>query len=129
MQGRFRKGAAVVEFAVVLPLLVLLIFGGIEGASAIQLRSALQNACRESARHSITPQATLESCQEIANQSLVASRVRSSQVSVYPDPAQAQSGTLLSTTVTAGFGENSWTSGFFFLQSANISATLVVRKE
>ncbi|MEM6779880.1 MAG: TadE family protein [Planctomycetota bacterium] len=48
-----RRGAAVVEFAVCLPILVLLIFGSIEAASMIFLKQSLNVAAYEAAREAI----------------------------------------------------------------------------
>jgi Flp pilus assembly protein TadG len=47
------KGAAVVEFAVILPLLLLLIFGMIEFGFLIYNKAMITNASREAARNGI----------------------------------------------------------------------------
>ncbi len=47
---RNRKGAAAVEFAVVLPLLVMLVFGIIEFSVALFDKAVITNASREGAR-------------------------------------------------------------------------------
>ena len=49
-----QKGAAIVEFAIVLPLLVLLVFGIIEFGILLYNQSVITNASREGARAGIT---------------------------------------------------------------------------
>jgi len=44
---RKTRGAAVIEFAVCLPLIVLIVFGGIEAASMLFLRQTLVQAAYE----------------------------------------------------------------------------------
>ena len=44
------RGAAAVEFALIVPALVTLIFGSIEFGLAIEVRTAVQNAAREGVR-------------------------------------------------------------------------------
>lgn len=48
-----RRGAAAVEFAVCLPLLVLLVFGSIEASSMIFLKQTLNLAAYEATREAI----------------------------------------------------------------------------
>ncbi len=124
-----RKGIAAVEFAIVAPIVFLLIFGGIEAASVIQLRSSIQNAARECARHSITPNATTESCQTLAASSFQVSRLRGASVSLSPNPTNAKAGTLISVTAVAPYGSNSWGTGFIFRSSYEIRASVAMRKE
>lgn len=51
-----QKGAAAVEFAIVLPLLVLLVFGSIEFGLLLYNKQVITNAGREGARRAITGQ-------------------------------------------------------------------------
>ncbi|MBG0775512.1 MAG: pilus assembly protein [Desulfovibrionaceae bacterium] len=48
--GEGREGLAAVEFALVLPLFVVLLFVLVEGANALAMRQALVSASREAAR-------------------------------------------------------------------------------
>ncbi len=48
--GRFRSGLAVVEFAVCLPILVIIVFGSIEACNAVYLKQAVTAAAYEAAR-------------------------------------------------------------------------------
>jgi Flp pilus assembly protein TadG len=59
------KGASVVEFAVVFPLLLLLLFGIIEFSLILFDKAMLTNACREGARAGIVSQTPRRSEAEI----------------------------------------------------------------
>jgi len=56
--GEERRGAAIVEMAVVLPLFVLLVFGMIEFGRALMVSQLLTNAAREAARVAVSNGAT-----------------------------------------------------------------------
>jgi Flp pilus assembly protein TadG len=53
MNLRKQKGAALVEFAVILPLLFLLLFGIVEFSLLLYNQQVITNACREGARAGI----------------------------------------------------------------------------
>ena len=53
MPGRGQEGAAAVEFALLLPLLVLLLFGFIQFGVAFNTRIQATNAAREAARQAV----------------------------------------------------------------------------
>lgn len=61
-----RRGAAAVEFAVCLPILVLLIFGSIEASSMIFLKQSLNVAAYEAAREAIRNGRTNANAQAMA---------------------------------------------------------------
>ena len=57
---RPRRGAAVLEAALVLPLLMILIFGGIEFGYAFFVKHSLQNAARSGARAGVVADSNAE---------------------------------------------------------------------
>lgn len=64
------KGASAVEFALVLPLLLTLLFGTIEFGLLMYNKAVLTNACREGARFGIlqeTPRKTKEEIETVVN--------------------------------------------------------------
>lgn len=67
-----RRGAAVVEFAIIFPLLIILLFGMIDFGRAFFLRNNLVSAAREGARAGAT---MTNPCGEVAT---IRARVRSS---------------------------------------------------
>jgi hypothetical protein len=62
---RKRKGQGLVEFALVLPILLLILLGIIEAALVIQGHLAVQHAAREAARFAITYQPEQGACMDL----------------------------------------------------------------
>ena len=108
MQRRFHdseRGAAAVEFALILPLLILLVFGIVQFSIAYNRAQGLHAAAREGARLASLPQST---------QGDITSRVTSSlsgvplqgapSVSITPSatrPCQNRSGQTVTVTILA----------------------------
>jgi Flp pilus assembly protein TadG len=108
MSRRFQdreRGAAAVEFALILPLLILLVFGIVQFSIAYNRAQGLHAAAREGARLASLPQTT---------QSAISARVASAlsgvplsgspSISVSPSstkPCQNRSGQTVTVTVTA----------------------------
>ena len=124
-----RQGVAAVEFAMVLPVIVLVLFGVLELACMIHVQSALLNASREGARHAITRRATRASVTEICQQSLQHAAVKHATVSVSPDPATAPPGTLINVRASADYLANSWLPGSGFFRGTHLSNEVTMRKE
>ena len=70
-QAKKRSGVAAVEFAVCLPVLVILVFGSIEASSFIFLKQSLNVAAyectREAARNDSTTQSAIDQATNILN--------------------------------------------------------------
>jgi Flp pilus assembly protein TadG len=62
-----RRGAHIVEMALVLPILIMIVFGIIEFARANQIRQTVKQAAYEGARVGITADATVAAVQSQAN--------------------------------------------------------------
>ncbi len=92
--GRRRRGAAIVEFAVVLPLLLVLLFGIIDFGWIFMVRQTLTNAAREGCRVAVLQTATSEQ---------VANRVRSVM-----EPTGYAEGTDWTLTTSAIDAEVQW---------------------
>jgi Flp pilus assembly protein TadG len=60
-----QRGAAAVEFAIILPLLILLIFGTIEFSLLLFNKQVITNAAREGARKAVILKSPRESNEEI----------------------------------------------------------------
>ena len=65
-----RRGAAMVEFAIVLPMLLLMILGIIEMGRVMMLNQITTNACREASRRAIIPGMTSIHVRGVVNQYL-----------------------------------------------------------
>ena len=79
-----RRGAVTVEFALVVPILFLFVFGIIESARLNMLRNSLENAAYEGARRGIIPGATAADAKVEAERVLDAVNVGNASVAVSP---------------------------------------------
>lgn len=77
-----RSGAAAVELAISLPVLVMLLFGTIETCTMIFLQQSLEIAAYEGARVAILPKVQASDVEATVNQILSARRVNSARVGV-----------------------------------------------
>ena len=82
-QGRGRrKGAAVVEFAIVAPVLFLLVFGMIEYGRMLMVQQTLTNASREGARKGILVNSTSSEVTSTVNSYLASASISGATVTL-----------------------------------------------
>ena len=124
-----RRGVAAVEFAVCLPVILLLVFGSIEASSFIFLRQSLNVAAYEGAREAIRVGATNSDATESVDNILTSRRVRDFRVS-FPNGESgiAQRGEEIVIEVTAPTSPNSPLAGQF-VANRNLTARVVMVKE
>lgn len=91
---KLRKGAHTVEFALVLPIMLLLFGAGIEFARMNLLRHLAENASYEAARHIIVPGATVKEAEAKANAILSVMGVKGATLTVSPNPVLETTGTV-----------------------------------
>lgn len=126
---RNRRGVAVVEFAVCLPLILLIMLGSIEAANMLFLRQALVQASYEGVKAAIKPESDNAKVVEIAN--LVAAGRRIEQFNVETVPADVSSvpqGELIRVRTSAPVNSNSFISGTVF-RNLTMDAEAVMVKE
>ncbi len=103
------RGAAVVEFALVLPVLIILLLGMVEFARVFNVQISLSNAAREGARTmAIENDATIARDSAVAAAPSVNPAVSAGQITVAPSPC-AEGDTV---TVTIDYSVDLLT-GFF----------------
>jgi Flp pilus assembly protein TadG len=135
-----RRGTAAVEFAVVAPLLMLLVFGMVEYGRLVMVQQVLTNASREGARTAILAGSNADSVQrlvvdycEAAGVRIVPSDVQiQSAERVTLDPAVAVPGVPVRVVVGGDFRDVSWLPVSAFLgdrMDRRLSAETVMRKE
>jgi len=99
-QRNHERGAAAVEFALVLPVLLLLVFGMLEFSRAYNVQISLTNAAREGARvMAIHNDATLATNAAIAAAAPSVS-LTVGQVTVSPSSCSANPGATVKATIT-----------------------------
>jgi Flp pilus assembly protein TadG len=125
-----RQGAAVVEFAVVAPVLVLLVFGMVEFGRMVMVQQVLTNAAREGARVGVLDDSTVADVQTTVNNYLAGGGVKGATVTVSPNPlSSAGYGAPVTVTVSVPFSQVSWLPSPMFLKTTTMSASTAMRRE
>ena len=126
---RRRRGVAAVEFAVCLPMIVLLVFGAIEASSFIFLKQSLAVAAYEGAREAARSTSTTGDATDRAENILTSRTVNDFQIE-FPngDVASMQRGEKLICEVTAPTQSNSPLAGQFVTNRV-LTARVVMVKE
>lgn len=111
---RWRPGNAIIEAALVLPILLSLSFGTVEFAHFFYIKHTLQGAARDGARTAIIPSATATSVQNAIGNSMNAAGLPPAKYTVdirnpvtdqVVDVATVESGTAIKVTVTCVWSE------------------------
>jgi len=127
---RNRRGATVVEFAVVSPLLFLLILAMFEFGRLMMVEQILTNAAREGARRGILEQTTAEDVHTIVTNYLTNTSISGATVAVSPsDFRQVGFGDPVTVTVSVPFDQVTWLPGAWFLGGTNLWAESSMRGE
>ena len=127
---RNRRGAAVVEFAIVAPVFFLLVFGMIEYGRMVMVQQVLTNASREGARRAVldgVADADVISTVDtyLTNASISgATTTVTTTAPVPPDVAESRT-----VTVTVPFTQVSWLPSPMFLGSTTLRASSTMRRE
>ena len=124
-----RAGTAVVESAILLPLLVLVTFASIEACNFLYLKQSLTLAAFEGAMIATGSQGTSEDAAERCAEVLVARDVIEHDVSVVPDvDAATEASTPVSVTVTSPASGYSIGPAWFFAGKTVSAKVTMVRK-
>lgn len=124
-----RRGVAAAEFAVCLPVMVLLVLGMIETCSMVFLKQSLSVAAYEGAHVAVKPGATSAEVRATCEGILRDRRVNDATVQVTPnDIPSTPQGDYMEVRITAPSNRNSVLPLRFF-RGATIDAAAVVMKE
>jgi Flp pilus assembly protein TadG len=129
IRSALRRGAAVAEFAVIAPVFFMMIIGFVEFGRALMVEQVLVNASRVGARQAITAGATTTTVTNTVEDYAEAVSVSDVTASVSPNPADAETGQLITVTVSVGFDSVSWLPAPWFLEGKTLSASSTMRKE
>ncbi len=131
-RGPDRRGAAVVEFAFVAPVLFLLIFGMIEYGRMVMVQQVLTNAAREGARLAVLDGTTGAEVKTSVVNYLTSAGIAAADTDVTVNPAEPNSagaGESVTVTVSKSFNEVSWMPSPMFLGGKTLQAVAVMRRE
>ncbi|MEZ6144581.1 MAG: TadE/TadG family type IV pilus assembly protein [Planctomycetaceae bacterium] len=120
-----RKGLALVEFAIFLPIVAALVFGAIETANMIYLRQGLTMTAYEVARSVSSHGGVQADAVARGQQVLAARRITGASITVTPTiDSTTPPGTLVTVTVTASADANAISPQWFF-QGFTLSKSVV----
>lgn len=103
-RSQTRRGAAVVEFAITVPVALLLLFAGMEASATYMMYNSLENASYEGARRGIIPGASSAAIRSECLSMLSAARVTSPLVSVSPETITDDTQQVIVTTSASASG-------------------------
>lgn len=129
-QARERRGAALVEFAMVAPVFFLFMVGAIEFGRAIMVQEVLTDASREGARVGILDGSTTSEVTAAANSYLSAMNVSGATVTVSPqNPGSSPSGTQVTVAVSVPYNSVTWVPAPWFLGGATLTASTAMQRQ
>jgi len=127
-----RHGAAAVEFALVAPLFILMVFGILEYGRMVMVQQVLTNAVREGARAAVLDGATIAGVRTSVNNYLTQASVPAATVNVNDgvEPSALQQGAPVTVTAQLAFGQVSWLpSPMYISKTRQLQASCVMRRE
>ncbi len=125
-----RRGVAAVEFAVVAPVLFLLVAGIIEFGRAMMVESILANAAQRSARVGVLNGAQTSDVSSTINSELATGGISGATTVVTPDPpSKAYTGQDVTVAVSVKFSQVSWLPLPWFLKNTTLRSTATLQRE
>lgn len=125
-----RRGAAVVEFAVVAPVLILLLLGMIECGRMIMVQQVLTTAAREGARTATIEGNSSSEAVDAVKSFLAGAGVKGSSVTVTPsNTGSIAHGQPITVSVSVPFTEVSWLPKPFFFGNITLNSAATMRRE
>ncbi len=131
-----RRGAAVVEFAVVAPVFILLVFGMIEFGRAVMVQQVLVNASREGARQAVLDGTSATEIEDRIDVYLSASGIDNETIiysvngSTVSDPTtESQFGDALGVEIRVNFNDVSWMPVPQYIGGTVLRASSIMRRE
>ncbi len=124
---RTRRGATLVEFALVVPILFLLFFAAVEFARVAMVRHTVDNAVYEAARVAIVPGATSGDAVAQARRLLNAVGIQAPSITITPS-VLARDTSQVTVQITVPMNANSYVPPQYFA-GQNISRQLTLRRE
>jgi Flp pilus assembly protein TadG len=126
---RLRNGSALVEFAVCMPVVLILVLGSMEATSAIFVRQALTTSAYEGIRAAVRTGATTDDGTNRAQSVLTARRIRNSSIRFTPALVQdAARGSIIAIEVSASFAANSPFFGTVIRDRVSTVRTVMVKE-
>src|SRR5688500_2780822 len=125
-----RRGAAVVEFAVVAPVLILFLLGIIECGRMVMVQQSLTTAVREGARTASMEGNSASDAIDAVTSLLLATGIKGTDVTVTPiDTWNVGHGRPITVSVSVPFTKVSWLPNPFFFQNTTLRSAATMCRE
>jgi Flp pilus assembly protein TadG len=125
-----RRGVAAVEFAVVAPVLFLLVAGIIEFGRAMMVESILANAAQRGARVGVLNGGQTSDVSTTVDSELATGGISGATTVVTPDPpSKAYAGQDVTVAVSVKFSQVSWLPLPWFLKNTTLKSTATLQRE
>jgi Flp pilus assembly protein TadG len=126
-----RFGAVAVEFAMCLPLLMLLLLGCVEIAGANMIKHATESAAYEGARIGILPGATQAGVQRSVDQILSSVGAEGATVQVNPQVIvqDGEDVEVIEVVVSVPYARNAWIAPFVIRNDPTFRSSCALRRE
>jgi Flp pilus assembly protein TadG len=133
-RSRPRRGSTLVEAAIVLPLLILVVFGLIEYGSLLLRLQQIENATRQAARYAATPDATQAATTTLISTLMTTAGMPNSSshytVTTTPtDIATASRGDQITIKISVTYNNIAITKSSLIPVPTTVSRTVVMAKE
>ena len=125
-----RRGTATVEFALVVPVFLLVIFGGIELSRAVMVKHMLEEAARAGCRVATVQNPERQDVLDIVEAAMSRGGITDYSVTMDPDPpADAEYKTAVSVSVSIAYQDVSWLPVSRFMQDAILTGACIMPAE
>jgi Flp pilus assembly protein TadG len=124
-----RQGAALVEFALVAPIMILFTMGLIDMGRMTMVKQLLINASREGARQATLPSATTDGVRAEVLAMLTNSGVTGNVTLSPPLLSGAAPGSTITVSVSADANSVSWMGESMFMSGKMLTASTSMRRE
>ena len=123
-----KRGAALVEFAMVMPILMMFFYGMIELSRVLLLQHTADTASYEGARFAIVPGATSQDAVDCASKLLATGKLKSAKITVTPTVITEDT-PVITVLVDVPMREIAWMTPFWFKKgSVKSEVTLVTER-
>jgi Flp pilus assembly protein TadG len=133
-RDRKRPAAAMVEFAIVSPILFMLVLGCIEFGRAMMVSELAISAARTGCRVGVLPSKSTSDVSTAVSDFLDDAGIKNAQTTVTvndkkADASSALRGDKVQVQVSVPFADNSWLPKLSFLTKSRVSGAIVMRRE
>ncbi len=123
------RGAAILELAILLPLLMMLVLGILEFGRALVVQEILTNAAREGARRAAISGASHDAALAAIDNYLANEGITGHTRSIVPNANTVAEGDPITVTVSVAYTEIDFGIVLTWLEDNTLNATVVMRKE